>query len=122
MQQLENIDRKCHLLHGHGAGSFTTVAEQHQGCQHVDHVKICGVRSGSIGIVTTSSSGVRRRFGGTYRFHLGRLGMCTMAPEPIPAVNLINPSNQSVCLYVHPFSIARSFPLLSVSYQMKVID
>jgi hypothetical protein len=31
-----------------------------------------------------------------------KLGMCIMAPEPISTSYFINPSHQSVCLYVYP--------------------
>jgi hypothetical protein len=68
-----------------------------------------------------------------------------MAPESISSAYFINPSHQSVCLYVYPPSIARqrigknvtvatnthatieelldaSFSMRSVSYQRKVDD
>jgi hypothetical protein len=68
-----------------------------------------------------------------------------MAPEPISSAYLINPTHQSVCLYVYPSTVARqrlaksftiatnthatveellesSFSMLSVSYQRKVDD
>jgi hypothetical protein len=67
-----------------------------------------------------------------------------MAPEPISTVYFINPSHQSVCLYVYPLLVARyrlrksvtaatyarptieellnaSFSMPSVSYQRKVV-
>jgi hypothetical protein len=36
-----------------------------------------------------------------------KLGMYIMASEPISAAYLINPSHQSVCLYVYPPIVAR---------------
>jgi hypothetical protein len=36
-----------------------------------------------------------------------KLGMYIMAPEPILKAYFINPSHQSVCLYVYPFIIDR---------------
>jgi hypothetical protein len=36
-----------------------------------------------------------------------RLGMYIMAPEPISTAYFINPSHQSVCLYVYPYIVAR---------------
>jgi hypothetical protein len=36
-----------------------------------------------------------------------KLGMCIMAPEPISAAYFINPSHQSLCLYVYPPIVAR---------------
>jgi hypothetical protein len=36
-----------------------------------------------------------------------KLGMYIMAPEPISMAYFINPSHQSVCLYVYPPIIAR---------------
>jgi hypothetical protein len=36
-----------------------------------------------------------------------KLGMYNMAPEPISAAYLINPSHQSVCLYLYPHIIIR---------------
>jgi hypothetical protein len=35
-----------------------------------------------------------------------KLGMCIMAPEPISTACFINPSHQSVCLYVYPLIAA----------------
>jgi hypothetical protein len=72
-----------------------------------------------------------------------KLGMYIMAPEPIPMAYFINPSHQSMSLYVHPLIVARqllsknvtvatntdatveelldaSFSMRSVSYQRKV--
>jgi hypothetical protein len=74
-----------------------------------------------------------------------KLGMYIMAPEPISVVYFINPSHQSVCLYVYASIVARSrlgenvtaamntyatveemldasFPMRSLSYQRKVGD
>jgi hypothetical protein len=34
-------------------------------------------------------------------------GMHIMAPEPISTAYFINPSHQSVCLYVYPLIVAR---------------
>jgi hypothetical protein len=34
-----------------------------------------------------------------------KLGMYIMTPEPIAMTNFINPSHQSVCLYLYPFLI-----------------
>jgi hypothetical protein len=36
-----------------------------------------------------------------------KLGMYIMAPEPISTAYFINPSHQSVCLYVYPLIVAR---------------
>jgi hypothetical protein len=36
-----------------------------------------------------------------------KLGTYTMAPEPISMAYFINPSHQSVCLYVYPPLVAR---------------
>jgi hypothetical protein len=36
-----------------------------------------------------------------------KLGMYIMAPEPIPKGHFINPSHQSVCLYVYPPIVTR---------------
>jgi hypothetical protein len=36
-----------------------------------------------------------------------KLGMYIMAPEPIPTAYFINPSHQSVCLYVYPPIVAK---------------
>jgi hypothetical protein len=36
-----------------------------------------------------------------------RLVMCIMAPEPISEAYFIDPSRQSVCLYVYPPIVAR---------------
>jgi hypothetical protein len=36
-----------------------------------------------------------------------KLGMFIMAPEPISTAYFINPSHQSVCLYVYPVIVAR---------------
>jgi hypothetical protein len=36
-----------------------------------------------------------------------KLGIYIMAPEPISTAYLLNPSCQSVCLYVYPFIVAR---------------
>jgi hypothetical protein len=71
------------------------------------------------------------------------LGMYIMAPEPISAAYFINPSHQSVCLYVYPRIVARQrlgksvttetntdaaieelldlFSMRPVSYQRKVV-
>jgi hypothetical protein len=35
-----------------------------------------------------------------------KLGMYIMAPKPISAAYFINPSHQSVCLYVYPLIVA----------------
>jgi hypothetical protein len=74
-----------------------------------------------------------------------KLGMCIMAPEPISTTHFINPSHQSVCIYVYPPIVARqrlgkngtaptdtqatleellnaSFSMQSVSHQRKVGD
>jgi hypothetical protein len=74
-----------------------------------------------------------------------KLGMYTMAPEPISTANFINPAHQSVCLYVYSFIVAEQrlgknvtaatnthatkeelldalFSMRSVSYQRKVGD
>jgi starvation-inducible outer membrane lipoprotein len=74
-----------------------------------------------------------------------KLGICIMAPEPISKEYFINPSHQSVSLYVYPPVVARqrlgkivtattntqktieelldaSFSMQSMSYQMKVGD
>jgi hypothetical protein len=72
-----------------------------------------------------------------------KLGMDILAPEPISPAYFINPSHQSVCLYVYSPIVARqrlcknviagmnthatieefldaSFPMLSMTYQRKV--
>jgi hypothetical protein len=36
-----------------------------------------------------------------------KLGMCVMAPEPIPTAYFIKPSHQCVCLCVYPLIVAR---------------
>jgi hypothetical protein len=36
-----------------------------------------------------------------------KLGLYIMTPEPISAACFINPSHQSVCLYVYPSIVAR---------------
>jgi hypothetical protein len=36
-----------------------------------------------------------------------KLGICVMVPKPIPSTYYINPSHQSVCLYVHPPIVAK---------------
>jgi hypothetical protein len=36
-----------------------------------------------------------------------KFGMCIMAPEPISMAYFINPSHQSVCLYLYPSIVAR---------------
>jgi hypothetical protein len=36
-----------------------------------------------------------------------KLGMHITAPEPISTAYFINPSHQSVCLYVYPHTVAR---------------
>jgi hypothetical protein len=79
-----------------------------------------------------------------------KLGTCIMAPEPISTAYFMNPSHQSVCLYLYPPLVARqqlgkkvkaetnthatieelvdsdgldaSFSMQSVSYQRKVGD
>jgi hypothetical protein len=73
-----------------------------------------------------------------------KLGMYIIAPEPISTAYFINPSHQSVCLYVYPLIVAKqrlgrrilaatnthvieelldeSFPMSSVSYQRKADD
>jgi hypothetical protein len=38
-----------------------------------------------------------------------KLGMYVMAPEPISREHFINPSHQSVCLYMNPTVIARQW-------------
>jgi hypothetical protein len=38
-----------------------------------------------------------------------KLGVCIMAPEPISVAYFLNPSHQSVCLYVYPPVIARQW-------------
>jgi hypothetical protein len=38
-----------------------------------------------------------------------KLGMYIMAPEPISTAYFINPSHQSMCLYVYPPVIARQW-------------
>jgi hypothetical protein len=72
-------------------------------------------------------------------------GMYVMTPEPISTLYFVNPSHQSVCLYVYPIVVARqrldksvpaatnahatieelldtSFYMRSVSYQRKLGD
>jgi hypothetical protein len=39
-----------------------------------------------------------------------KLGMYIMAPEPISTAYFINPSHQSVCLFVYPLIVARQRP------------
>jgi hypothetical protein len=61
--------------------------------------------------------------------------MYIIAPEPISTAHFINPSHQSVCLYMHPPNVVRqrqkihaaieelldaSFPIWSVLYQTRV--
>jgi hypothetical protein len=38
-----------------------------------------------------------------------KLGMYIMAPEPVSTAYFINPSHQSVCLYVYRFFVARQW-------------
>jgi hypothetical protein len=44
-----------------------------------------------------------------------KLGMCIMAIEPISGAYFINPSHQSVCLYVYPSCRCKATARLSVS-------
>jgi hypothetical protein len=44
-----------------------------------------------------------------------KFSMCIMTPEPISATYFINPSHQSVCLYVYPSCRCKATARLSVS-------
>jgi hypothetical protein len=49
-----------------------------------------------------------------------KTGMYIMATEPISVSYFINPSHQSVCLYVHPYIVARQRLSIQVSAAMNI--
>jgi hypothetical protein len=46
-----------------------------------------------------------------------KLGMYIMAPEPISTAYFINPSHQSVCLYVYPLLLLGSGSVETLPWQ-----